>query len=318
MRGWARPQLAHPPIFSGCEARCSAASSAALLCASGQGVCILFSCEYLFRVHALLFKGRGHPPVDAQRAAANLHAVVHEVVCQGSRIPQVAALQSQTACKVSARSDGRLASTRCSTARCRPAPNMSAWIPQGQGACSASHPRWPEQRHYADVWTRAMSCFLHALLTPTSSPQLALRRILTARSSGFGAVKGWCSASSRPSSSFHSNMGKSTTHSRLCWPSCRCIGVQRGGSTRVHGRWRANKGTSGWSRRQWTRCGSQCTARCGESPALARRWLFGPCFCYRTAEHIQTTPVSPRGARANQQAPRHSAHAAALARGAST
>lgn len=190
--------------------------------------------------------------------------------------------------------------------------------PQGQGACSASHPRWPEQRHYADVWTRAMSCFLHALLTPTSSPQLALRRILTARSSGFGAVKGWCSASSRPSSSFHSNMGKSTTHSRLCWPSCRSIGVQRGGSTRVHGRWRANKGTSGWSRRQWTRCGSQCTARCGESPALARRWLFGPCFCYRTAEHIQTTPVSPLGARANQEAPRHSAHAAALARGAST
>mmetsp|Transcript_10866 Transcript_10866/g.27479 ORF Transcript_10866/g.27479 Transcript_10866/m.27479 type:complete len:206 (+) Transcript_10866:222-839(+) len=37
-----------------------------------------------------------------------------------------------------------------------------------------------------------------------------------ATSSELGAVKGWCNASSRPSSSFHSNMGNSVTHSRLC------------------------------------------------------------------------------------------------------
>mmetsp|Transcript_24248 Transcript_24248/g.67419 ORF Transcript_24248/g.67419 Transcript_24248/m.67419 type:complete len:201 (+) Transcript_24248:327-929(+) len=36
-----------------------------------------------------------------------------------------------------------------------------------------------------------------------------------ATSSGCGAVKGWCSASRRPSSSFHSNIGKSVTHRRL-------------------------------------------------------------------------------------------------------
>lgn len=50
--------------------------------------------------------------------------------------------------------------------------------------------------------------------------QCAFKR-LASRSSGLGAVKGWCSASSLPSSSFHSNMGKSTTHSSECWPSCR-------------------------------------------------------------------------------------------------
>mmetsp|Transcript_6209 Transcript_6209/g.21831 ORF Transcript_6209/g.21831 Transcript_6209/m.21831 type:complete len:378 (+) Transcript_6209:175-1308(+) len=63
---------------------------------------------------------------------------------------------------------------------------------------------------------------------PTSTP-LYTRSYATAvapsreapgsRLSGLGAVKGWCSASSLPSSSFHSNIGKSVTHSTSCFVS---------------------------------------------------------------------------------------------------
>lgn len=60
VRGWARPQLVHPPFFSGCEARCSAPSSAALLCASGQGVCMLFRVN-LCSVCMLCCVGGGPP-----------------------------------------------------------------------------------------------------------------------------------------------------------------------------------------------------------------------------------------------------------------
>jgi hypothetical protein len=56
-------------------------------------------------------------------------------------------------------------------------------------------------------------------------------------SSGCGAVKGWCSASSRCSPSFHSNMGKSTTQARRCWPSCSGAAVGTGGKTSSHQRW---------------------------------------------------------------------------------
>mmetsp|Transcript_33434 Transcript_33434/g.56144 ORF Transcript_33434/g.56144 Transcript_33434/m.56144 type:complete len:201 (+) Transcript_33434:177-779(+) len=52
----------------------------------------------------------------------------------------------------------------------------------------------------------------------------AVLRSLT--SSGCGAVKGWCRASSRSSSALYSNIGKSVTQSKLCDPSgtiCRLL-----------------------------------------------------------------------------------------------
>jgi hypothetical protein len=146
-------------------------------------------------------------PVDAQRAAADLHPVVDEVVGQGPRVGQVAAaLQGPGAGKAGLGSshEGRRVPTLVD-------PLWGGKTMRGQRQSS-----WPAV--LASILGRVPT---HAWLdahTPHSITGWGRRR--TSRSAGLGAVKGWCSASSRPSSAFHSNMGKSTTHSRLCCPSC--------------------------------------------------------------------------------------------------
>ena len=197
-------------------------------------------------------------PVDAQAAAANLHAIVHQVVGQCTGIAQVALLRQSTSGAVG-RSDELVQHFSC--------------VP----------PHDTEARQEA-----------------SSTAQCAFKR-LASRSSGLGAVKGWCSASSRPSSSFHSNMGKSTTHSSECWPSCRqCEPAQKALALRSGARLRHRGKAVNYSSGQ--RC-SQCMQN-GRPTSRGRRpptagWAGPPALTGaegREPKHMPCTvqPPHPR------------------------